>query len=138
MQLFVWALPTPYPTVFIHYAVRVFTKVINASKRINTSIQGLHLVVVCASMQKRNKANSICSLHKSLTSVTPRRSAVKGLLPVSSDRKQLTEGMKVNTPVMDTSMMSNSKRIHIVSNWPLRWMTSWAYWWGIRKVMVVL
>ena len=56
---------------------------------------------------------------QTVTSVTPRRSAVKGLLPLSSAKKQPTVGLKVN-PEMATSMILSSKRIHTVSSWVVR------------------
>ena len=51
-----------------------------------------------------------------LTSVTRRRSAVKAFFLLSSVRKQPTEGLKVNTPGMDTSIMPISNRVHTVDN----------------------
>ena len=68
--------------------------VINAFKCIHLTIQ--------LGWSKQTSNN--CALHTTLTSDTPRRSAVKGLLPLNNDRKQPTEGMKVNTPGMHTPM----------------------------------
>ena len=66
--------------------------------------------------KQKSKAISVQFKYMDLTSVTRRRSAVKAFLLLSSVRKQPTEGLKVNTPGMDTSIMPISNMVHTVDN----------------------